>query len=809
MPQQLPVTTADRWQTSHIVMAGGITDNTDELSSAAANPGALTVAINYEPGLKGGYRRINGYTQFGGGIMPGTGTALGVKVFTDEGVVSARNNHIYFSAGSGWTQLDTTSPGSFTASINSASFTGLVNSATFTAAIFITGFTASIASGTPNILTVSAMTNAGTILVGSTVAGTGVTGSPVIVGQLSGIPGGVGAYQISGAPLTVASEAMTTTGNILSVTAVATGNLVVGGVVKGAGVTGSPAISSQLTGTASLTGTYLLTGATLSIASEAMSASGTTLNVTAMTAGSIIIGDILAGTGITGAPTLVSQISGTPGGIGLYTISLFENVGSEALTTSSMGTTLTISALASGTVAIGATLFGTGVTGSPTIASQISGTPNGIGAYTITGPGLTIASEAMTSAFAARTTPSKVRFSEFNYGFEKIIGVDGVNTPFTWDGTTYALLPTAPKGNIALSFGNSMFIANGEFLSFSAPENENDWDASDGAGIINVGFIITGLRAWRGTLYIFGETHISSLTGTVFGGAAPDAVFASVATNVGCVATDSIVEISGDVLYLSADGIRTVSGTTRIGDIELAAITDPVHDKFIAFIQQYAFANFSACSVRSKNQYRLFAANSGTNTTVSQGWLIGIRGTSYSYTGVTNNWEHYQLQGINAYCADSGYVNGTEVVVHGSFDGSVYRQEEGNSFNGGAIFHQMQLSYNGFDDPELRKSFYKIKSNILSEGIANFTVQMSFDFGTNTTNTPLPFAIATTNNSSSNYGTGIYGTSVYNSASNPDFFNYAIGSGLNMSLIYSGNDATSASFTIRSVVLDYQINGRR
>lgn len=592
MPANLPQTTQDRWQTAHIVFQGGVTDNTDELTSARAAPGSLGDSINYEAGLRGGYRRISGYIPFETTAVTGTGAVLGVTVFPDLGIVAARNSHIYFSPGSGgWVQKDTLSASSFTASLS--------------------------------------------------------------------------------------------------------------------------------------------------------------------------------------------------------------------------GHTLTVTAVASGTITAQTTLAGAGVTGSPIVLIQISGAAGGIGTYTISGPTLTVASEAMTASFVARTSPIKVRFSHFNYGSEKIIGVDGTNAPFTWDGTTYVQLASAPIGSYAYSYNNYMFIAKDNLLFFSAPEDETDWDATNGAGVINVGFIITGLCSWRGTMYIFGQNRISSLAGSVFGGGTPDAVLAFVATNVGCVAPDSIVEISGDVLYLSADGIRTISGTTRIGDIELAAITDSVHDRFLTFISQYAFGNFCAVSVTAKNQYRLFAANSGTNVAASAGWLTCIRNTSYSYTGVTNNWEHYPLQGINCYCAASGYINQSEFVVHGSFDGHVYRQEQGNNFNGAAVPHLIRLPYNGFDDPELRKTFYKLKSNILSEGVSAFTVQLSFDYGTNTTNQPMSMAIATSNSTSAYYGSGVYGTSIYNSTTSPDFYNYAIGSGLNMALVYSGNDSTSAPFTIRSVVLDYQVNGRR
>ena len=35
----------------------------------------------------------------------------------------------------------------------------------------------------------------------------------------------------------------------------------------------------------------------------------------------------------------------------------------------------------------------------------------------------------------------------------------------------------------------------------------------------------------------------------------------------------SIQEIAGDLVFLSPDGLRTIAGTTRIGDVELGSVS--------------------------------------------------------------------------------------------------------------------------------------------------------------------------------------------------------------------------------------------
>jgi accessory colonization factor AcfC len=44
--------------------------------------------------------------------------------------------------------------------------------------------------------------------------------------------------------------------------------------------------------------------------------------------------------------------------------------------------------------------------------------------------------------------------------------------------------------------------------------NDNDYNAIDGAGTIIVGFNVQGMGVWRGALYVFGDQRIAQITGT-------------------------------------------------------------------------------------------------------------------------------------------------------------------------------------------------------------------------------------------------------------------------------------------------------
>jgi hypothetical protein len=154
------------------------------------------------------------------------------------------------------------------------------------------------------------------------------------------------------------------------------------------------------------------------------------------------------------------------------------------------------------------------------------------------------------------TGVGKVRFANFNFGTPKTLLTDGINPAATYDGTTYTQIthsaaPTDPK--FAVDYANHMFLAGDPAhptkLFFSAPLAETDFATGNGAGVINVGFDIVAIRPFRDFLYIFGTNAIKALKGT----STSDFTLSSITHDLGCLATDSVIEIGGDLLFLSQD----------------------------------------------------------------------------------------------------------------------------------------------------------------------------------------------------------------------------------------------------------------
>jgi hypothetical protein len=131
------------------------------------------------------------------------------------------------------------------------------------------------------------------------------------------------------------------------------------------------------------------------------STSGTTLTVTAITNGTLAVGQVLFGVGIA-QETVITALGSGSGGVGTYTINISQTVASEqmnsatagAIVTASMsGTTLTVTAVTSGTLYIGQTIQGAGVTVQTIITALGTGT-GGAGTYTINNS-QTVASRTM------------------------------------------------------------------------------------------------------------------------------------------------------------------------------------------------------------------------------------------------------------------------------------------------------------------------------------------------------------------------------------------------------------------------------
>jgi len=412
---------------------------------------------------------------------------------------------------------------------------------------------------------------------------------------------------------------------------------------------------------------------------------------------------------------------------------------------------------------------------------------------------------AITMLSCDRSGGGKLRVAKYRVaGVDKVAGVDGTNTPFIWNGTTFAEMTGAPSDVVGASFiayhKNQMFFAKGETLTFTAPYTDTDFSAANGSGVINVGGTITGIIPFREALIIFTDKTINQLVGNTL----QDFVLQPVTKNVGCVAPDTIQEIGGDVIFLGPEGLRLFSATDRVGDFNLGVVSKPIQNEMTSLIA--SSSSFASCVIKQKSQYRIFGYNAtGTSTANAKG-VLGTQMVGDNTS--TMSWA--ETLGIKAYVADGDYENQTETLVFAHDDGYIYEMENGNSFDGTNIIASFATPFVSINDPRIRKTFYKLFLYTDPQGGVTTSVNLKLDFDTQGSIQPDTIELSNEAGTVGFYGSSgaRYGTTVFGSKLVKQFETQVIGSAFSVSLQFV-SDGQNPPFSLDAATLEFATHDRR
>lgn len=349
----------------------------------------------------------------------------------------------------------------------------------------------------------------------------------------------------------------------------------------------------------------------------------------------------------------------------------------------------------------------------------------------------------------------KIRSATFNFGNgNKIVFVDGANPAVIFDGQHWDVITSAgdgtsdqsgvhnPGGDQCLNapslvdvFENHLFIG-GDVLSeatiaHSAPNDPYNFMATAGAGQVAVGFDVVQFKPFRDNLFVFGNNGIKKITADVSAGFVID----QVTSNVGCIARDSVLEIGGDLVFLAPDGLRPVAGTSRIGDVELETISKPIQQLLTDLPRDYDLDTLVGVVIRSKSQLRYFIGDDSFDTRDSFGIIGGLRSADQRL-----GWEFGEVIGIRASATASAYVGRQELVLHGDYNGKVYRQEQGTTFDGEDILAIYSTPYYDFGDTEVRKTMRKVNTFIRAEGPLTVNMAVNYDWDDPTVSRPSSYS---------------------------------------------------------------------
>ena len=417
-----------------------------------------------------------------------------------------------------------------------------------------------------------------------------------------------------------------------------------------------------------------------------------------------------------------------------------------------------------------------------------------------------VVSSTWTEIDTGRTNAFKYRFERFNFnGTNKIIFVDETNAPVVFDSSfnvvDVAASAVAGSKHVA-SFKNHMFYAGKsttpEEIIFSVPFDEDDFTSGSGAGSIKVDDTVVGLKVFRDSLFIFCENRIFKLTGNT----SADFAMTPVTRSIGCLNGDTIQEFGGDLIFLGPDGLRTVAATAKIGDTELGTVSKNVQSLFDVNIKDSLL--FESVVIADKTQYRIFFTKEGQAENLTRCVTCVIKQEGFEFS---------EIRGIKPTSTDTLVSSGDVIVLHGSSDGYVQRQEKGNTFDGTPILARYRSPDLSFGDTGIRKHMQRVIINYKPESAIDADLLVRYDNEGAGSARPAAYALDSST-IAAQFGSALFSvvgaaaTFVFGGPSQPLIRQSVEGSGFSVILRINDGGET-APYSLKGFQLEYQLGARR
>lgn len=381
---------------------------------------------------------------------------------------------------------------------------------------------------------------------------------------------------------------------------------------------------------------------------------------------------------------------------------------------------------------------------------------------------------------------------------KSIVGVDGVNPAFLFDGTTFTQistgLPAADEKPIALEVLPSeiVLLAYEEgSVQYSAIGDPNDWDGANGAGEFVVADDIQELDIQAKdacAIICRNRTYI------LYGATPSEFNLTNLNSNTGII--KGTVQTIGDSVYLDDRGLTRLSRVQQFGNFDMTSMSQ----KVAPLLRAYRGKVNCSIVIREKNQYRLFF-NDGRGLIVT---FFGpeILGYSTFDLGATAR---------VATCSWSAEKNdGSEVGFIGSADGYVYQLERGTSFDGDNIETVLRSSFSAFG-PELvnivkRVTRVTVEAKVVNDVTLRFMPEYDYS------DPELPahdLELVETIGGGGYWGEAIFNETYWSAASLYRADVYTEGRGSNISVFVRTTSNVASPHILTSVVFRYIVLDRR
>jgi len=425
--------------------------------------------------------------------------------------------------------------------------------------------------------------------------------------------------------------------------------------------------------------------------------------------------------------------------------------------------------------------------------------------YSATASAIYKGTDTMTSVYSTSVTDGHWQYINFN---EQMIFIQAGHDPLVASsgGSPALLSQTVGTDGASLAGANVGMGAYGRLwlADTTAKKSTLYWSDlltpatfnSGSAGALNLNDVwpqgqdeITAVAAHNGFLIILGRHSIVIYDGVDGGSPATDLNLVDTVSSVGCVSRDSVVSTGADLLFLSAEGVRSfgrtvqeksmpqrdISGNVR-DDIQLLINTSTTLDEVKAIYSP--LDSFYAVLFPAETTAYVF----DLRRPLQDGNLRATRWPNCPFTCFTRDWE-----------TDTIYVGGASGM--GSYSGYT---DDGSSYLMSYLTHQ-----NNFGLPLTEKMLKKIRPVIIGTSGSNATIKWGFDFEATTNSQTLPLEQVIR----AEYGTAEYNIAEYGAGAKINILNVnAFGSGTKIQV---GLDVTinGDAFSIQELTL-YATTGR-
>ena len=296
-------------------------------------------------------------------------------------------------------------------------------------------------------------------------------------------------------------------------------------------------------------------------------------------------------------------------------------------------------------------------------------------------------------------------------GTKEIVGVDGVNPAFRFNGTTFTqiagpIAPDAPTDLEVLPSQVLLLAYRKGSLVFSGVGEPTKFAAVDGGGEIPTADEIVALATQPDNscaVFCRNRTYV------LYGKSKADFNLTTLSSATGAIPHS--VQNIGDSVYLDDRGLTRLNRVQQFGNFDMATISQKIEP----LLKRYTGRVTASFVIKGKNQYRIcFDDATGIIVTFFGAEVAGF--STFSFDRVVR-------------CAFSDEDDqGREVVFIGSDDGYLYQLERGFSFDGQPISSTIRPAFYNGGSPDHKKRWRKIVLEVDTVSESTLVVTPDFDY---------------------------------------------------------------------------------